>query len=148
MSVWFEGSSPIACDIDQVKRSMDDLGEHYVGVIGFMPGLSSVELVEQGADFVTIKTNEGLMLRTGITKRVEADRVVVEFDEEYRAGKMVTTRSHFRDEFTTSDGGVTHHTVMSGVEAPGLLGFLYRKLGSSSIGNAFLKSYKAYFEGL
>jgi hypothetical protein len=111
-----------------------------------MPGLTSVELVDQGSDSVTIKTNEGLMKRTNISKRIEAERVVVEFDEEYQAGSRVTTKSHFLDEFATSDTGVKHRIVMSGVEAPGLLGFFYRKFGSSNIGNAFLASYKAYFE--
>ena len=146
MSVWFEGSNEIECDIQQVKDGLENLGEHYVGVISLMPGMTSVELVEQGSDFVTIKTNEGLMKRTNISKRIEADSVVVEFDEEYQAGSKVTTKSHFLDEFTTSETGVEYHTVMSGVEAPGLLGFFYRKFGSSNIGDAFLTSYKAYFE--
>ena len=146
MSIWFEGDSEIECNIQQVKQALENLGEHYVGVISLMPGLASVELVEQGSDFVTIKTNEGLMKRTNISKRIEAESVVVEFDEEYQAGSKVTTNSHFLDEFTTSDTGVKHRTVMSGVEAPGLLGFFYRKFGSSNIGNAFLTSYKAYFE--
>jgi len=146
MSVWFEGYSDIECNIQQVKDALENLGEHYVGVISFMPGLTSVELVEQGNDSVTIKTNEGLMKRTNISKHIEADSVVVEFDEKYQAGSKVTTKSHFLDEFTTSDTGVKYHTVMSGVEAPGLLGFFYRKFGSSNTGNAFLTSYKAYFE--
>ncbi len=93
-----------------------------------------------------IRTNEGLMKRTNISKRIEAERVVVEFDEEYQAGSKVTTKSHFLDEFTTSDFGVKHRTVISSVEASGLLGFFYRKFGSSNTGNAFLKSYKTYFE--
>lgn len=148
MSVWFEGRSEIACDLAQVKDAMNDLGERYVGVISLMPGLTSVELVEQGDEHVTIRTSEGLMSRTNIARHIEADRVVVEFDEEYQAGSMVTTRSHFLDEFTASDTGIIHHTVMSGVEARGNLGFVYRKFGSSNIGNAFLKSYKTYFESL
>ncbi len=88
------------------------------------------------------------MTRTNITKRIEAESVVVEYDEEYQAGSMVTTKSHFVDAFTTSDTGVKHHTILSGVEAPGLLGFFYRKFGSGSTGNAFLTSYKAYLENL
>ncbi len=146
MSVWFEGSNEIECNIQQVKHALENHGEHYVGVISLMPGLTSVELVEQGSDFVTIRTNEGLMKRTNISKRIEAESVVVEFDEEYQAGSMVTTKSHFLDEFTTSDTGVKHRTVMSGVEASGLLGFFYRNFGKSNTGNAFLKSYKTYFE--
>ena len=146
MSVWFEGANEIECNIQQVKHALEDYGEHYVGVVSLMPGLTSVELVEQGSDFVTIKTNEGLMKRTNISKRIEAESVVVEFDEEYQAGSKITTKSHFLDEFTTSDTGVKHRTVISGVEAPGVLGFFYRNFGKSSIGKAFLKSYKTYFE--
>jgi len=146
MSIWFEGDSEIQCTIQQVKQALENHGEHYVGVISLMPGLASVELVEQGSDFVTIKTNEGLMKRTNISKRIEAECVVVEFDEVYQAGSKVTTTSHFLDEFTTSDTGVKYHTVISGVAAPGLLGFFYRNFGKSSTGNAFLTSYKAYFE--
>ena len=146
MSVWFEGHSEIECSIQQVKQALENLGEHYVGIVSLMPGLTSVELMEQGSDFVTIKTNEGLMKRTHITKRIEAESVVVEFDEEYQAGSRVTTKSHFLDEFTASDTGVKHRTVISGVEAPGLLGFFYRSFGSSNTGSAFLESYKTYFE--
>jgi len=111
-----------------------------------MPGLTSVELVEQGSGFVIIRTNEGLMKRTNITKLIEAESVLVEFDEEYQAGSKITTTSHFLDEFTTSDIGVKHHAVISGVEASGLLGFFYRHLGSSNTGSALLKSCKTYFE--
>jgi hypothetical protein len=145
MSVWFEGANKIECNIQHVKQALEDYGEHYVGVISLMPGLTSVTLVEQGSDFVTIRTNEGLMKRTNISKLIEAERVVVEFDEEYQAGSMVTTNSHFLDEFTTSDTGVTHRTVITGVEAPGLMGFFYRTFGKSNTGNAFLNSYQACF---
>ena len=146
MSVWFEGSNEIECTIQQVKGSLENYGEHYVGVVSLMPGMISVELLEQGRDFVTIKTNEGLMKRTNISKRIEDENVTVEFDEEYQAGSRVTVNSHFLDEFTSSGAGVRHRTVVSGVEASGLLGFFYRKFGRSNMGNAFLTSYKAYFE--
>ena len=146
MSVWFEGESEIECDIEHVKRALDDLGELYVGVVSRMPGLTSVELVEQGSDSVIIRTNEGLMKRTNISKRIEAESVTVEFDEEYEAGSSVTTMSHFVDEFTASDAAVMYRLVMSNVEASGFLGFFYRRLGSSKTGNAFLAAYKAYFE--
>ena len=146
MSVWFEGNRKIDCNIGQVQRALDDHGELYVGVISLMPGLTSVELVEQGSDSVTIRTNEGLMKRTNISKRIEAQSVVVEFDEEYEAGSKVTTTSHFSDEFTANDAGVMYRLVMSNVEAPGLLGFFYRRFGSAKTGNAFLTAYKGYFE--
>ena len=146
MSVWFEGESEVDCDLQQVLRAFDSHGEHYVGVIGLMPGLTSVELVEQGRDSVTIRTNEGLMKRTNISKRIEAESVVVEFDEVYEAGSRVTVTSHFSEEFTTGATGVTYRIVISDVEAPGVLGFFYRKFGSSKMGNAFLTAYKTYFE--
>jgi hypothetical protein len=145
MSVWFEDSNEIECNIQQVKQAFENYGEHYVEVISLFPGLTSVELVEQGNDFVIIKTNEGMMKRTNISKRIEAESLIVEFDEEYQTS-MVTAKSHYLDEFTTSDTGVNHHTVISDVEASGFLGFFYRKFGKSNIGKATLKSYKVYFE--
>ena len=148
MSVWFEGDNEIACSLQEVKHALENLGEHFVGVISLMPGMTSVELVEQGADFVAIRTNEGLMTRTNISTHIEGERVLVEFDEEYEAGSAVTTTSHFSDEFSASDTGVTHRVVMSDVDAPGFLGFFYRTFGSSKTGNAFLTAYKAYFEKL
>ncbi len=148
MSVWFEGDNDIDCSMQEVKHALENLGEHFVGVISLMPGMTSVELVEQGADFVTIRTNEGLMKRTNISKHIEGARVLVEFDEEYEAGSAVTTTSHFSDAFSASDTGVTHRVVMSDVDAPGFLGFFYRTFGSSKTGNAFLTAYKAYFEKL
>lgn len=146
MTVWFEGAGRIDCGLQQVERALENPGELYTGVVGLMPGLTSVELVKQGSDAVTIRTNEGLMVRTGISKHIDADRVIVEFDERYEAGSKVTATSHFRHEFTGGDSGVDHRLVMSDVEAPGFLGFLYRNLGSSKTGNAFLTAYKTYFE--
>jgi len=146
VTVWFEGTHEIDCNIQQVKQALDNPGELYVGVTSHMPGLTSVELVEQGTNFVTIRTNEGLMIRTNISKRIEAESVVVELDEKYEAGSKVTATSHFSDEFAASDTGVTHRLVMSDVEAPGFLGFFYRNLGSSKTGNAFLAAYKTHFE--
>ena len=146
MGVWFEGSDKIDCDIQQVKDAFENYGEHYVQVISLMPGLTSVELVEEGHDHVVIRTNEGLMKRTNITKHIDAESVTVDFDEEYQAGSKITTKSHFSDQFTTSKPGVKHRTTISDVEASGLLGFFYRNLASSNIGKAILRSYKSYFE--
>lgn len=146
MSVWFEGDREIECPIQHVKNALDDPGELFVGVVSLMPGLTRVELVEQGSDFVVIETNEGIMKRTNISRRIEADGVVVEFDEEYVAGSKVTATSHFLEEFAPTDTGVTLRLVMSDVEAPGFLGFFYRNLGSSKTGNAFLAAYESHFE--
>lgn len=146
MSNWFEGTNEIECDLEKVKNAIENLGEHIVGVVSLMPGLTSVELVEQGNDFVIIKTNEGLMKRSNISKRIDAECVALEFDEEYQAGTKVTAKSHILDEFMESQNGINHQMVISSVEAPGLLGFFYRNFGKSSTGNAFLASYKNYFE--
>ena len=146
MSVWFEGSCEVDCDIAQVKHAIENHGEFYAEIVGRMPGLSRVELVDQGNDSVTIRTNEGLMNRSNISKRIEADHVVVEFDERYEAGSKVTTTSHFSEEYATGDSGVTYRIVMSNVEAPGFLGFFYQRFGSSKTGNAFLQACKAHLE--
>ena len=146
MSVWFEGTNEIEFNIEDVKQAIDDLGEHYVGVVGCMPGLTNVELIDQTSDSVTIKTNEGKMNRTNISVRVEAETVSIELDEEYQAGSKITTRSHFLDEFTTSGTGVNHRLVISDVEASGFLGFFYRRFGSSKMGKAFLTAYRTYFD--
>ena len=146
MSVWFEGEGEIACDIREVQQALENLGELFAGVVCLMPGLTSVELVEQGGDFVTIKTNEGLMKRTNFSKHIEDARIVLEFDERYEAGSKVTATSHFVHEFATAGTGVAHRLTMSGVEAPGFLGFFYRSFGSSKTGNAFLEAYKSHLE--
>lgn len=125
MSVWFDGENELECGIEDVKQSLEELGAHYVGVIDCVPGMTTVELLDQTSDSVTITTNEGIMKRTNITVHVEAERVLVELDERYQAGSKITTTSHFVDEFTTSATGVTHHLVISDVAAPGFLGYFY-----------------------
>ncbi|NNJ48555.1 MAG: hypothetical protein HKP18_12080 [Acidimicrobiia bacterium] len=86
------------------------------------------------------------MRRTNIAGTIAAERVLVELDEVYEAGSTVTASSHFVDEFVANASGVTHRLVISGITAPGLLGFFYRKFGSSKTGNAFLAAYRAYLE--
>ena len=146
MKIWLEGEGEIATDIASVATAFDDLGGHYVEVVGRMPGISSAELLEQGSDFVTIRTNEGVMHRTNIRLGVTEDRVVVDFDEEYGAGSKVNAKSHFTHTFTTTAGGVHHHLVVGDLEFGGVLGFLYRRLGKASMRKAFLGSYKSCFE--
>jgi hypothetical protein len=146
VTVWFEGENEIGCTLERVTEALGNYGEQFVGVTSLLPGLTTVELVEQGGDSVTIRTNEGLMERTNISKRIETDGVVVEFNEQYAAGSAVTVTSHYSDEFRASRDGVTHRIVISDLEAPGLLGFFYRRFGSSKAGNAFLTATKAYLE--
>ncbi len=145
-TVWFEGEDKISCDLDQLTQAVANLGEYFAGVVSLMPGLSSVELVERQNDPVTIRANEGLMKRTNILTKVQPDSVVFEFDEEYEAGSKVTTNSHFCHRFVANDQGLTHALTIRDVSAPGLLGFFYRRFGSSKMGNAFLTAHKAYLE--
>ena len=143
---WFDGTTHIDCDLESVKASIADVGQHFVGVVRSMPGISDAELLEQGEDFVTIRTNEGVMKRHNIERSVGDDEVVLRYDEVYEARK-VTGRSHFEDTYTTSSsGGVQFHGVVSDVQANGVLGFLYRRFGSRNMGKAFLSSQKKYLE--
>ncbi len=41
---------------------------------------------------------------------------------------------------------MVHRTVVSDVQASGLLGFFYRRFGSRSMGKAFLSSHKGHLE--
>lgn len=144
--VWFEGISSIDCDIQVIEKSLSDIGKHYTDVISLMSGLTSVELVESGENSLTIMTNEGLMTRTNISIVKSDDSIIVQFDEEYRAGKTITTNSHFFEEFSAKDNKVIQRIIISDLKAPGFMGFFYRTFGSKNIGNAFLGSYKKYFE--
>lgn len=144
MTTWFDGASEIRCTLDEVRQATDDAGHHFLAAVGRMPGMTQVELVEPGPDPVVIRTNEGLMTRSGIHRTDEADRLVVEYDERYQAGSVTTGTSHLRHEFTPSGTGVTHHLVISDVEATGPLGFLYRTFGSRRMGRAFLDSYEKW----
>ena len=146
MAIWFEGENEILCSLDDVKQAVGDVGAYFTGVVSLMPGLTAVELVEQHDDTLAIRTNEGLMKRTNISTRSEADRVVIEFDEEYEAGSKIATNSHFRHQFVADETGVTHLMVIRDVTAPGLLGFFYRKFGSTKMGNAFLAAHQAHLE--
>ena len=144
--IWFEGTNEIQCNISDLKSSLKDIGHHYAGLISLMPGMTNVSLIDQGTDFVTIKTNEGLMERTNISISSDDEKIVVEFDEEYRAGTTVTTNSHFVNEFNADGDKVIQHIVVSNLKAPGFMGFFYRNFGSANMGKAFLDSYKSYFE--
>lgn len=143
--VWYENENEIVCSIEEISKSLENPGEHFLEIVKLMPGLVGVELVEQGVGFVIIKTNEGIMKRTNIKKQLNSTQIVIEFDELYQARKMITTKSHFLHEFKVSDIGVKHHIIISNMEAPGFLGFFYRNLGKSSIGKAFLNAYRTYF---
>ncbi|MFY0672466.1 MAG: hypothetical protein JXQ87_03640 [Bacteroidia bacterium] len=147
-AVWFKGDQKIECNINSLIKSISNLGTHYSGVTGLMKGITRAELVEQGIDFVTIKTNEGIMKRTGIKVQGDKEKVTVEFDEEYKAGKTITTNSHFKEEFNSTSSGITFSLEISNLAAPGLMGFFYRNFGNKNIGNAFLDSSRLYLENI
>lgn len=98
---WFEGTTHIDCDLQAVKTWLADLGTHVVGVVCSIPGITEAELLEQGEDFVAIRTNEGMMRRHNIECSVGDDEVVLRFDEVYEARKFIGT-SHFEDTYIAS----------------------------------------------
>ncbi len=146
MNTWFEGENEIDCSLEAVQHVLANQGELHLELTRLMPGITDVELVEDDPTHVTIRTNEGLMQRTAITRRLDQEGAAVEFDEEYEAGSHVTATAHFLDEFTPRGSGVVHRLVITGVEAPGFLGFLYRHLGSRATGEAVLASWKTHLE--
>ena len=143
-SVWFEDTTKFSCKINDVDKSLKNLGEHFKDVISIMPGMTSVELIEQGSDFVIIKTNEGIMKRTNISIVSNQGKITVEFDEEYQAGRTIKTNSHFVEEFEANDNEIRLRVEISKLIARGFMGFFYRNFGSKNIGNAFLKAYENY----
>ena len=144
--IWFEGSNMINCKIQEIEGCIKNPGEFITGTVSLMPGITSLELAEEGSDFVIIKTNEGLMKRTNIKKSLEQTKLVIEFDEEYQAGRMITAKSHYFEEFTAAENGVIHRTVISDVTAKGLIAYFNKVFGSKNIGKAVLASNKEYLE--
>jgi carbon monoxide dehydrogenase subunit G len=145
-TIWFEGSNEIHCSLEEVKDSIANLGKHFSGIISLMPGMKEVELIENENDYVTIKTNEGLMKRTNISVSTKPGYIELEFDEAYQAGKTVTTNAHFSHRFEMTDSVINHRLVISNLTAPGFMGFLYRNFGSSNMGKAFMETYKNFLE--
>lgn len=146
MNVWFEESIEIKCDIARVGSSLEGHAKHFRDIVRLVPGIKRAEIEEQGRDLVTIKTSEGLMKRTRLQKSVGSDRAVVEFDEEYNAGRLLTTSAHFAEEFTTTQDGVLYNLVISELKSPGFSGLIYRWFGAGSIGNGYLKATKRFLE--
>jgi len=143
--IWFQKSTMIECNLEDVNRSFENLGEHYKQLISFYPGMSAVELIDQGKDFVTIKTNEGTMKRTNISVNRSEKIIIIELDEEYSTS-AITTNSHIIEKFERKDSKVELQVEISNHKAPGFLGFFLRNFGSENIGNGFLDSYKKTLE--
>lgn len=143
---WYKGMENLNCDFQDIQKSVSQMGQHFVKVVGLMPGIIEVELLEEGPDFVTIKTNEGLMKRTNIALTSGEDKISLSFDENYDAGSKIKAESHYDEVFEKSSDGTVYHLSISNVTAPGFLGFFYRKFGSGNIGKAILGAHKKLFE--
>lgn len=146
MSVWFDISGEVNCNIERIREGLADFGALSVGVTRHMPGMSNVELVRNDGNTVVIKTNEGLMERSNISVTKEGNGAQVTFDESYKAGRATTVTSRHDHQFTSAQGTVLHRAVVSDVKGSGLLGFLYRHFARRSMKRAILRSYKDYFE--
>jgi hypothetical protein len=145
-SFWFAGENKIQCEFTKLVSPVIKIGKFYVGVIELMPGMSSVELIDEGSDSVIIKTNEGLMKRSNITLIIEKGKVIIDLDEEYQAGKMLTTRAHFQSLFTVQESDINHRLIISDLQSPGFLGFFNKKFANDRMGKAFLHAHKKYME--
>ena len=143
--IWFNESIMIECNIEDVNNSLSDIGEHYKKLLSFYPGMTTIELIEQGNDFVTIKTNEGTMKRTNISVNRLESKIIIELDEEYLTS-AITTNSHIVEKFERKDYKLELQIEISNHKAPGFLGFFLRNFGSKNIGNGFLNSYKKILE--
>ena len=143
--IWFQKSITIDCNLEDVNRSVENLGEHYKRLISVYPGVTAVELIDQGNDFVTITTNEGTMKRTNISVNGFESKVIIELDEEYITSAL-TTNSHIVENFEIKDDKVELQILIRNHKAPGFLGFFLRNFGSKNIGNGFLDSYKKILE--
>jgi len=146
MAKWYEGKDEINCSLDKIVKEMENVGECFVGVVKMMPGITSAELIEQGDQFTTIKTNEGLMKRTKISLTIKKESVMLEFDEDYQANKLINVKSHILDEFIINGESIAHRLVISDVKATGFMGFFYKNFGKINIGSSILNAYKNFFE--
>ncbi len=136
MKTLFEDTTVLPFSLPDISAALSDIGLYFVETTRNMPDMTSVVLVEQGAGFVTFKTNQGLVKRTNIAIEHTAARIRVEYAEEYWAGKLIAGISHVMDDFTPRPAGLAHCTTISGVEAPGFRGFFTRNLDVSRLGEA------------
>ncbi len=143
---WYEKSQLIDCSFDKLKKELEDLGLFFVEVNKGMPGLFNVELVEEDNDYIEIKTNEGTMRRTNIVKDFQDDKIEIQFDEEYIAGKNITILSSYKHVFSKKDTSLIMELQIEEVKSKGVLGFLYKTFGKDNIGKAVLNAYKVYLE--
>jgi len=142
--VWFEGSRPLECDTVQINDGLSDLGSFFSETVGYMPGISNVELVHQEGDKFVVKTNEGTMTRSSVVVEKSSERTLLQFNEVYDAGRSITVSAQHVHSFNWLDAGTAVTVTISKVSALGILGFFYKRFGKKSIGNAILASYQSY----
>lgn len=143
--IWFHNSTMIECKMEDINNSLSNIGNHYKELISVYPGMTSVDLIDQGKDYVTIKTNEGVMERTNISINRSDNKIIVELDEQYITSK-ITTSSHFVEIFEAKSDKIELSIEINNLTAPGFLGFFLRNFGSKNIGNGFLNSYRKSLE--
>lgn len=143
--IWFHNSTVMDCKIEDINKSLNEIGNHYKELVSVYPGVTSVELIEHGKDYVTIKTNEGIMKRTNISIDRSENKIIIELDEEYITSK-ITTSSHFVEIFEAKNDKVQLSIEINNLIAPGFLGFFLRNFGSKNIGNGFFNSYRKILE--
>lgn len=138
---WFNGSTSIECTIEDINNSLSNIGQHYKDLISVYPGVTSVELIDHGNDYVTIKNNEGTMKRTNISISKSENKITIELDEEYITS-AVTSKCHIIENFELKNDKVELKIEINNHSAPGFLGFFLRNFGSKNIGKGFLDSYE------
>jgi hypothetical protein len=143
--IWFQESTMIDSNVESIIKSLSDIGQHYKKLVSVYPGITTAEIIEQGKDYVIIKTNEGTMKRTNISVNTLGGKIVVEFDEEYITSK-ITSNSHFVENFQEKNDSIELNIEISNHVATGFLGFFLRNFGSKNIGNGFLNSYRKIFD--
>lgn len=142
---WFKGKVQLDCQSDSIEESLDNLGDHFKSVVTHMPGITDVEIIEQADDYVTLKTNEGLVKRNNIITTIDQGHVTLEYDEVYEAEKMQTTHAHFVESFTPNQEGISYQLQISDVYASGFLGGFYSKFGKKHTGQAILNAHVMSF---
>lgn len=146
MPVWFEATETINCSMETATSKLGDVGNYIQSVVSLMPGISKAELLETSQDMVKIKTNEGTMIRSHISRAEAANTITVEFDETYEAGSMMVTKSHHKHVFTGEGEQLAHQLSIGNVSASGFMGWLYRTFGAGNIGKAIMAATKAHLE--
>ena len=145
MKDWFKGNIVVNTSLSIIKEAFENHDNHFQKAVLSMPGMTKAEVLESGTDYVTIRTNEGLMKRTKIKKTSEENELLVEFEENYDGGKVVEVTSQYIFKFTSLNDQVNVECTIRLLKTKGFLGFIYKKLSSKSIGKATLNSYKKVF---